>query len=181
MSHPNDSVWLISGIPGAGKSTIAREIAGRLPKSAHIEVDLLREMVVSGGLKPGQEPLAESDAQLALGAHHGALLADSLMAAGFTPVVDDVVLQLQLARYRTVLSSWPIRLVVLAPPVEIAIERDRERREKHVAERFAYLDVELRKQMQGLGLWLDTSGMSVPETVEAIILRADEAMLSPIP
>ena len=103
------------------------------------------------------------------------------MVAGFTPVVDDVVLQLQLARYRKILTGWPIRLVVLAPPVEIAIERDRERTEKHVAERFAYLDVELRKQMQGLGLWLDTSGMSVPETVKAIILRADEGILSPIP
>ncbi len=180
MFHPNDSIWLVSGILGVGKSTIAREIAGQLPKSAHIEVDLIRRMIVSGSLGPGQDPLPESDAQLVLGAHNAALLADSLMTAGFTPVVDDVVLQLQLARYRKILSRWPIRLVVLAPPVEIAIERDRDRTEKHVADRFAYLDVELRKQMHGLGLWLDTSGMSVQETVEAIILRADEGMLSPI-
>ena len=64
---------------------------------------------MSGNLKPGQEPLAESDAQLVLGAHNAALLADSLMDAGFTPIVDDVVLQLQLARYREVLSRWPLR------------------------------------------------------------------------
>ena len=177
----SDSVWLITGIPGAGKSTVSREIARQFPRSAHVEVDRVREMVVSGRMNPGQEPLAESDAQLALGARNAALLADSLMEAGFTPIVDDVVLQLQLARYREVLSRWPIRLVVLAPPVNIAVERDRGRPEKHVADRFAYLDAELHKQMQGLGLWLDTSGLSVAETVDVIIRRADEAMLNPLP
>ena len=103
------------------------------------------------------------------------------MSAGFTPIVDDVILQPQMARYREVLSRWPLRFVVLAPPVEVAIERDSGRVEKHVAERFAYLDAELRGQMQGLGLWLDTSGMTPDETVETIIRRADEALLGPLP
>ena len=181
MPTPDDSVWLISGIPGAGKSTVSREIARQFPRSAHVELDRVREMIVSGYLKPGQEPLADSDAQLELGVHNAALLADSLMEAGFTPVVDDVVLQLQLTRYREVLSRWPIRLVVLAPPIEVVLERDRERPEKHVGGRFAYLDAELREQMQGLGLWLDTSGMSVAETVEVIVQRADEAILNALP
>ena len=181
MPHLSESVWLITGIPGSGKSTVSRQFAEKLPRSAHIEVDLLREMIVSGYLNPGQEPLTDSDAQLSLGAHNGALLADSLMNAGFTPVVDDVILRLQLARYREVLSRWPVRMVVLMPPVEVALERDRGRVEKHVAGRFAYLDAELREQMQGLGLWLNTSGMSAAETAEAIIRRADEAVLSPLP
>ena len=99
------------------------------------------------------------------------------MAAGFTPLIDDVVLRLQLAQYREALDRWPIRLVVLAPAVEVAIERDRQRVEKHVGARFTYLDDEFREQMQGLGLWLDTSGLSVVETVNAIVQRADEALL----
>ena len=180
MLTPGDSVWLITGIPGAGKSTVSREIARQFSRSAHIEVDRVREMVVSGYLRPGQEPLAESDAQLELGVRNAALLADSLMEAGFTPIVDDVVLQLQLARYREILSRWRLRLVVLAPPVEVARERDRGLPEKHVADRFAYLDAELHKQMQGLGLWLDTSGMSAVATVETIVRRADEATLNPL-
>lgn len=172
-----DSVWLITGIPGAGKTSVSKQLAARLPRTAHVEVDLLREMVVSGYLAPGKEPKATSDAQLELGARNAALIADSFMAAGFTPLVDDVVLHLQLAQYRQVLSRWPIRLVVLAPTVEVAMERDRKREEKHVAARFAYLDEEFRKQLQGQGLWLDTSGSSVADTVEAIVRRADEALL----
>lgn len=177
MLPPSDSVWLISGIPGAGKTSVSRSLAEKLPRAAHIETDRVREMVVSGYLAPGEEPVADSDAQLELGAYNAALLADSFMAAGFTPLIDDVVLRLQLTRYREVLSRWPIRLVVLAPTVEVAMERDRQRIEKHVAARFAYLDDELRVQMQGLGLWLDTSGLSVAETVDVIMQRADEALL----
>ena len=152
-------------------------MAGRLPRSAHIEVDRVREMVAAGYLSPGEEPLRESDAQLSLGARNAALLADSYMDAGFTPIVDDVILRLQMAQYREILSRWPHRLVVLAPPVDVALERDDRRAEKHVAGRFAHLDRDLRGQMRGQGLWLDTSGMTLEATVEAIMLQAEEALL----
>ncbi len=137
----------------------------------------MREMVAAGYLSPGEEPLRESDAQLSLGARNAALLADSYMDAGFTPVVDDVVLRLQMVQYREILSRWPLRLIVLAPPVEVALERDSERAERHVAGRFTFLDRELRVQMRGQGLWLDTSGMTLAATVEAILLQSEEALL----
>ena len=177
MPPITDCIWLITGIPGSGKTSVSRALSEALPQSAHIEVDRLREIIVGGYLGPGQEPLAKSDAQLELGAQNAALLADSFMKKGFTPVVDDVILRLQLAQYRQVLSRWPLRLVVLAPAVEVALERDRQRAEKHVAARFSYLDEELRVQMQGLGVWLDTSAMGVAETVKAIIQQAGEALL----
>jgi len=180
MPPITDCIWLITGIPGSGKTSVSKALSERLSRSAHIEVDRLREMIIGGYLAPGQEPLAESDAQLELGAQNGALLADSFMRKGFTPVVDDVVLRLQLAQYRKALSRWPLRLVVLAPAVEVALERDRQRAEKHVAARFSYLDKELRTQMPGLGLWLDTSAMDIAETVETIVQRAGEALLNSV-
>lgn len=181
MPPTTDCIWLISGIPGAGKTTVSRMLCAEFPKSAHIEVDLLREMVAAGYLAPGEEPLAASDAQLELGAQNAALLAITFMDKGFTPVIDDVVLRLQLARYREVLSRWPLRLVVLAPSVDVALERDRKRAEKHVGGRFSYLDDELRTQMRGQGLWLDTSEMDVGDTVNMIVRQADEALLNAPP
>ena len=181
MPLTTDCIWLITGIPGSGKTSVSKALAERLPRSAHIEVDRVREMVVGGYVAPGQEPLAESNAQLELGARNAALLSDSLMTKGFTPVVDDVILRLQLTQYRKTLSRWPLRLVVLAPTIEVALERDQQRVEKHVAARFSYLDEELRAQMRGLGFWLDTSAMDIAETVESIIQQTKEALLGSAP
>lgn len=41
-------MYLITGIPASGKSTVARELAGRLPRSAHVNGDVFRRMVVGG-------------------------------------------------------------------------------------------------------------------------------------
>ncbi|MBA2463263.1 MAG: AAA family ATPase [Actinobacteria bacterium] len=50
-----DGVVLISGVPGAGKTTVARLLAQRLPLAAHIEADEIQNLIVSGGpASPGE-------------------------------------------------------------------------------------------------------------------------------
>ena len=51
-------VWLISGIPGAGKITTRRLLAARFPLSVFIEGDLLQKWLVNGIVWPGDEPAA---------------------------------------------------------------------------------------------------------------------------
>ena len=81
------AAYLITGIPGAGKTTVARLLAGRLPRAAHIEADRLQEWIVSGGLWPDQEPHEEAMRQLEQRAIHAARLATSYHEAGFSELV----------------------------------------------------------------------------------------------
>jgi len=46
-------IALLSGPPGAGKSTIARRLAEGFDRSAHLKVDDLREIMVNGFEPPG--------------------------------------------------------------------------------------------------------------------------------
>jgi hypothetical protein len=60
-------------------------------------------------------------------------------------------------------------LVVLAPSLEVALGRDAHRKEKQVAQMFAHMDAELRDEMSGLGWWLDTSELTVDQTVDRLL------------
>lgn len=47
MSLPSPDVIIIRGAPGVGKSTLAKELAKYFPKGVRLEVDLLRNMLIS--------------------------------------------------------------------------------------------------------------------------------------
>jgi chloramphenicol 3-O-phosphotransferase len=166
------AAFLVTGIPGAGKTTVARMLGQRLPRAAHVEADRLQEAIVSGGLWPDEQPPEEAMRQLRQRAIHASRLASSYHEAGFLPIVDDVVVgRDRLALYARHVSAQPLGLVVLAPSLEVALERDERRRYKAVGRRWAHLDAEQRAQLGGLGLWLDTGDMTAEETVDAILAR----------
>ena len=75
----------------------------------------------------------------------------------------------RLAMYRAGLGARPLHLVVLAPPLDIVRQRDRDRGYKHVGEAWAHVDAEQRDKLGGVGVWIDSAGRSAEETVEAIV------------
>jgi adenylylsulfate kinase-like enzyme len=172
-----NGVALVTGMPGAGKTTVAALLARQLPLAAHIEGDAIQDLIVSGGLHPDQEPHDEASRQLRLRTHNVALLADSFAAHGIVAVIDDLLAGRRFEEYAEDLKTRPLRLIVLDPPLEISEQRDSTRSEKHVFHLWRHLHAELAAALQGRGLWLDTGEQTPTETVAEIVARVDEAIV----
>jgi len=166
------AVLVISGIPGAGKSTIAAIVARRLERSAHIEAEVLQRFLVGGALWPDGEPRAEAMRQLRLRGRNVALLADSFFEAGITPVVDDVVIGSRFDELCADVRSRPLLFVLLTPSLDAVRERNRQRPNKDVFEAWRHLDAVARSETKRLGLWLDTSKQTAEESADEILRRA---------
>ncbi|MGC0340358.1 hypothetical protein RKD20_005392 [Streptomyces sp. SLBN-8D4] len=108
-------VVLVTGVMAAGKSTVAQALAERLPRAAHVRGDLFRRMIVSGREEYTPGASGEAVAQLRLRYRLSAATADAYAEAGFTAVVQDVVLSEDLTAYVGLVRTRPLYVVVLAP------------------------------------------------------------------
>jgi adenylate kinase family enzyme len=164
-------VFLISGIPGAGKTTVSRALAARFPRAAHLEGDAIGDLVVSGRVLPHEEPSDEAARQLLVRRRSICRIADTYADAGFVAVIDDVVVSPGvLATYEDELLTRPLVFVQLQPSLDVVRARDAGR-DKTWFDVWSHLDAQMREWHPKPGLWLDTSDLSVEETVDAIVAR----------
>lgn len=111
---------IVTGPPGAGKSTIAGHLAERLNPSALVPADWF-----SGLWRRGAIPayLPEAQPQAAVASAAAAATAGTFARAGCAAVVDGLVRPLDLPRFLAAAGHPPASYVVLRPPVDVCVER----------------------------------------------------------
>lgn len=173
-------VVLITGVQAVGKSTVAQRLAERLPRAVHVRGDAFRRAVVSGRAEMTPGATDEAVAQLRLRYKLSAMVADEYATAGFTAVVQDVVIGKMLAEYVELVRTRPFRLVVLDPSPEAIARREAGRTKSAYGPggwSIEQLYALFREETPRLGLWLDTTNQTAHETVTTILARADEALV----
>jgi predicted kinase len=177
---------LITGTPGAGKTTVSQLVAERLPRAARVDGDVFGIMLVSGGANmldaEGRwNPGPDGQHQLRLRMINLCSVADNFAEAGFTPVADSVVETREELRFIAGrLRSRPLMLVVLCPPLEVARHRNATRAvETRVDYDFAPLARNQRRELGDLGWWLDSGEQTAEETADLIVAEAARRAVVP--
>jgi hypothetical protein len=144
----SEGVIVVSGIMAAGKATVSQLLAERFEYGVHLRGEVFRRMIVSGKASAGADDGAEAQKQLKLRYRLACQAADGYAQAGFTVVLQDVVI------------GEPRPDVIATRLGGLSVDE---------------LDYELHAFSPRRGLWLDNSDLSPTETVDAILGRLDEA------
>ncbi|MEX0785592.1 MAG: AAA family ATPase [Dehalococcoidia bacterium] len=178
------AIFVISGTQGAGKTTVASLLARRFERGARVSADTLQRMIASGAEWPtaGQTTVntdveGEAARQLRLRLRNMCLLGRSFFEAGFTAVLDDIVVGLRIDDMRQDLAGMEFMFVMLTPDIATVRERERQRGTELWRE-WEWLTQDVLDAEPSVGLWLDSSGQTAEETVDEIMRRAwDEAVV----
>ncbi len=162
-------VLILSGPPGAGKSSVARALAERYDRVAHVDVRLLRDFVAPTGRGP-----SEAQQRLyALGVRNACAVARNFLAERIAVIVDDVIAtKAELQLYRDGLSDAgaAVHLVRLLPRLEVCLQRNRDRgateRQRPARVERVYRAFEAGGEIGGVTV--DSSELTAEETADRL-------------
>jgi shikimate kinase len=165
-------IFVVSGSPGAGKSSVSRALAQRFPRGVHVPLDDLRDLVVSGIAHPVPDWTDETTRQFRLARENAACIARNYAREGFVVVLDDVIVPPDDS-----FKALEPYSVLLRPSLETLLSRNATRTNKNFDP--AFLSTTIRGlyaalenvPSAALENWfvLDSSELTLPETVNRIL------------
>jgi chloramphenicol 3-O-phosphotransferase len=163
-------VLILTGPPAAGKSTVARALADRYDRVAHIEVDTLRHFVTpTGYIAPGKPGF---ERQQRLAAHNACSLARNFLEERFAVIIDDVVVDngdVELYLEGLLATEAPVHLVRLLPSLETVLARNQGRSEGRMpAERVEKIWRDFVAAGEIGGATIDSTGLTAHETADKL-------------
>jgi predicted kinase len=159
---------VITGPPAAGKSTVARELAKAISRSADLPFDTINHFIVGGHLPPWDASNA-GIAQAHLNADVSSDIVERYQAAGYTVILDGVFFPPEIQRLRD--RHGDLTAVLLLPNIDVLRRRDRERPTgQRMGDRVNTVHAEFLAVLEDFpGAILDTSEHEPQRTVEAVL------------
>ncbi|MEO8329189.1 MAG: AAA family ATPase [Candidatus Nanopelagicales bacterium] len=175
---------MVTGMPGAGKTTITGLATRLLPRAAQVSGDAVNMMIRSGYVwfmgKPAEEALLQDE----LCNRNMCSIANNFIDFGFTVMLDTVLAdRSELDYFIALMSPRPVRLVVLDLGIDVCKYRNAMRNPEEQFEFDGYerLEADMKREFSDVGWWLDTSDLSADQTADQLVAElADRtAILEP--
>ncbi len=179
LSDAQPPIFLLSGVPGAGKTSVAAALMRRFTSGLHIPIDDLREWVVSGIAHPLPTWTDETGRQFRLARQAAAHMACLYVDAGFAVAIDDVLYP---DAARELIASHfvghAVGKVLLQPTVDRVLARNSRRTNKAFdTSTLAEFLPGIHQSLAAAGFveagWLvvDSTHLSLDQTVDEILQR----------
>ena len=169
MNQTPGPVLIISGPPGAGKTSVAREVVARFERAVHLDLDYFMDAVRGGFIEPW---LPESHGQNQAVALAGARAMAPYAQAGYTVVADGIVLPWSWEIYQRELRADGIepKVAVLLPAETEAVRRGATRTPFKDLPESVYREMhrQFRAATEELPT-IDTSRLSRSQTADAVL------------